>query len=300
MCGHRGGRIANYLTEPPAATIFCSAEPETLSTATFSLTAMSPSPRTLTFSFLRTAPLATRSPMVTSPPFGYSSARRSRFTTWYSTRNGFLNPRSFGARMTAFRLPPSSPTRTWYRAFVPLVPRPAVLPLEPSPRPTRVLAFLAPTAGRRWCALRICGRDSVGAAFFAAALAGALVAGAFAAAVSSDLAAAALGADAAGAFAAGLSASAFLAAGLVVAGLSAAAFAAAGFLSAAAFAAAGFFSAAGLAAAGFLAAGALAAGFLASSSAISQSPRPSRGARPHGRNRGWPGCLRGRRCRRSA
>src|SRR5690606_6223781 len=31
-----------YLTEPPAATIFCSAELETLSTETFSLTAISP------------------------------------------------------------------------------------------------------------------------------------------------------------------------------------------------------------------------------------------------------------------
>ena len=68
--GRRHDGYGDYLIEPPAATIFCSAEPETLSTATFSLTAMSPSPRTLTFSFLRTAPLATRSPMVTSPPFG--------------------------------------------------------------------------------------------------------------------------------------------------------------------------------------------------------------------------------------
>src|SRR5690606_17352515 len=64
--GHPDG----YLTEPPAATIFDSAEPETLSTATFSLTAISPVPRTLTFSFLRTTPLATRSLTVTSPPFG--------------------------------------------------------------------------------------------------------------------------------------------------------------------------------------------------------------------------------------
>src|ERR1700750_1644758 len=39
------------------------------------------------------------------------------------------------------------------RAWVPLVPRPAVLPVEASPRPTRVLAVLAPGAGRRWCSL---------------------------------------------------------------------------------------------------------------------------------------------------
>src|SRR3954453_9036461 len=38
---------------------------------------------------------------------------------------------------------------------MPLVPRPAVLPLEPSPRPTRVLAVRAPGAGRRWWTLRV-------------------------------------------------------------------------------------------------------------------------------------------------
>ncbi len=37
--------LPDYLIEPPAATIFCSAEPETLSTATVSFTAMSPYPR---------------------------------------------------------------------------------------------------------------------------------------------------------------------------------------------------------------------------------------------------------------
>src|SRR4051794_2997398 len=61
--------------------------------------------------------------------------------------------------MTWFRLPPSSPTRTWYRALVPLVPRPAVLPFEPSPRPTRVLAFFAPGAGARLCSLSVMSVD---------------------------------------------------------------------------------------------------------------------------------------------
>src|SRR5690606_10488476 len=52
--------------------------------------------------------------------------------------------------------PPSNPAGTWLRALVPLVPRPAVLPrLPPSPRPTRILALLAPGAGRRWCTLRV-------------------------------------------------------------------------------------------------------------------------------------------------
>src|SRR5690625_5998305 len=47
--------------------------------------------------------------------------------------------------------PPSKPNGTWLRALVPLVPRPAVLPLEASPRPTRVRAVLEPGAGRRSC-----------------------------------------------------------------------------------------------------------------------------------------------------
>src|SRR5690348_18118441 len=47
--------------------------------------------------------------------------------------------------------PPSKPTGVFFRAPVPLVPRPAVLPLDASPRPTRVFAVLAPGAGRRWC-----------------------------------------------------------------------------------------------------------------------------------------------------
>src|SRR3954451_14218375 len=51
--------------------------------------------------------------------------------------------------------PPSKRADTWYRADVPLVPRPAVLPLLPSPRPTRVLAVLAPGAGRRWCTFSV-------------------------------------------------------------------------------------------------------------------------------------------------
>src|SRR4051812_26087025 len=51
--------------------------------------------------------------------------------------------------------PPSKRLGTWYRALVPLVPRPAVLPLEASPRPTRVLAVLAPGAGRRWWSLSV-------------------------------------------------------------------------------------------------------------------------------------------------
>src|SRR4051812_49326376 len=49
--------------------------------------------------------------------------------------------------------PPSKAAGTFLRAPVPLVPRPALLPLEPSPRPTRVFGVLAPGAGRRWWTL---------------------------------------------------------------------------------------------------------------------------------------------------
>src|SRR5699024_9834160 len=137
------------VTDPPAAAIFCSAEAENFCAVTSSLTLTSPEPSTLTGWFLRTAPLATSSSTVTVPPSGNSSCRVARFTTWYSTRKGLVKPRSFGSRMCSGICPPSKPAGTWYRALVPLVPRPAVLPLEASPRPTRVRAVLEPGAGRR-------------------------------------------------------------------------------------------------------------------------------------------------------
>src|SRR5690606_26509666 len=137
-------------TVPPAARIFSLADAETRSTAISSLTSISPLPSTFTGWPLRTAPFATRPSTVTVPPSGNSADSLSRFTTWYSVRKGFLNPRSFGRRMCRGICPPSKPAGTWYRAFVPLVPRPAVLPFEASPRPTRVFAVLAPGAGRRW------------------------------------------------------------------------------------------------------------------------------------------------------
>lgn len=56
--------------EPPAASIFALADAEYAFTLTLTLTAISPEPRILTTSFLRTAPLATRSATVTSPPCG--------------------------------------------------------------------------------------------------------------------------------------------------------------------------------------------------------------------------------------
>src|SRR5690606_35037503 len=143
------GVQTSSVTVPPAAVIFSLAEPEPASTGTCSATEISPWPSTLTRLFLRTAPLATSSSTVTSPPSGYREARRSRFTTWNSVLNGFLKPFSFGRRMCRGIWPPSKRSGTWYRALVPLVPRPAVLPFDASPRSTRVLAVLAPGAGRR-------------------------------------------------------------------------------------------------------------------------------------------------------
>src|SRR3954467_2028071 len=90
--------------------------------------------------------------------------------------------------------PPSKRLGTWYRALVPLVPRPAVLPLDASPRPTRVLAVLAPGAGRRWCSFRVPplpASAAASAASVAAADFGAL-AGVFAAALAAALGASAL------------------------------------------------------------------------------------------------------------
>src|SRR5215207_2496887 len=62
--------------------------------------------------------------------------------------------------------PPSKRPGILPRALLPLVPRPAVLPLEPPPRPTRVLAVFAPGAGRRWCTLRV----APSVAFFVSAM----------------------------------------------------------------------------------------------------------------------------------
>src|SRR3954454_3927899 len=81
--------------------------------------------------------------------------------------------------------PPSNAAEMFFRALVPLVPRPAVLPFEPSPRPTRVLGVFDPGTGRRWCTLSTPGRAGTSAflagAFLAeaSALVAAFLAGAF-------------------------------------------------------------------------------------------------------------------------
>src|ERR687897_1720174 len=151
-CRHRAIRDQSSWTEPPAAVILSFAEPENACALTCRAVEISPVPRTLTGRSARTAPFATRSSTVTSPPFGYSDASWSRLTTWNSTRNGLRKPLSLGSRMCNGICPPSKRADTVPRALLPLVPRPAVLPRAPaSPRPTRVLAVLAPGAGRKWC-----------------------------------------------------------------------------------------------------------------------------------------------------
>src|SRR5690349_21781586 len=94
-----------------------------------------------------------------SPPLGNSLLMSPTLTTSYSVRNRLRKPLSLGSRMWIGIWPPSKLAGTFLRAPVPLVPRPAVLPLEPSPRPSRVFAVLAPGAGRRWCSFSVMSVD---------------------------------------------------------------------------------------------------------------------------------------------
>src|SRR3712207_5770691 len=141
---------------PPAAPIFSAADAEKACACTCTWTPpRSPVPRTFTGWPRRTAPAAARLSGFTEPPWGNRAAIRSRLTTWKTTLFRFLKPESLGSRMCNGVCPPSNRAEVFPRAPVPLVPRPAVLPLEPSPRPTRVFAVWAPGAGRRWWTLRV-------------------------------------------------------------------------------------------------------------------------------------------------
>src|SRR3954451_12231342 len=141
---------------PPAALIFSAADDEKACACTCtSMPPRSPVPRTLTGWPRRTAPASARLSGLIETPCGKSAAIRSRLTTWETNLFGRLKPETFGSRMCSGFWPPSKRAETFPRAPVPLVPRPAVLPLEPSPRPTRVLAVWAPGAGRRWWTLRV-------------------------------------------------------------------------------------------------------------------------------------------------
>src|SRR3954470_21542091 len=141
---------------PPAALIFSAAEDEKACACTCtSMPPRSPVPRILTGWPRRTAPASARLSGLIEPPCGNSAAIRSRLTTWKTTLFGLLNPDSLGSRMCSGVWPPSKRAEVLPRAPVPLVPRPAVLPFEPSPRPTRVFGVWAPGAGRRWWTLRV-------------------------------------------------------------------------------------------------------------------------------------------------
>src|SRR3954447_26282258 len=139
---------------PPAAPIFSAADEEKACAETSTFTPpRSPVPSTFTGWPRRTAPASASVSGSTGPPCGNRAAIRSRLTTWNTILLLFLKPESLGSRMCSGVCPPSNRADVLPRAPVPLVPRPAVLPLEPSPRPTRVLGVWAPLAGRRWWTL---------------------------------------------------------------------------------------------------------------------------------------------------
>src|SRR5215470_5362407 len=143
-------RGQSWVVVPPAAEIFSTAEAENACALIRSPRTASPDPSTFTSSPRRTAPRAARSSGVMSPPSGYRAARRSRLTTWYVVLNRALEkPFSLGSLRCNGIWPPSNAGEMLPLALLPLVPRPAVLPLDASPRPTRVLAVRAPGAGRR-------------------------------------------------------------------------------------------------------------------------------------------------------
>src|SRR5690606_24861583 len=137
-------------TVPPAAVMAASAEREKPWAFTVSARSTLPRPSTLTSAplWVRPAAWSSSGSMVSRPV----ASRVSRFTAWYSTRKGLVNPFSLGTRMWRGSCPPSKPAGMDPRAFWPLVPRPAVLPpLPPMPRPTRLRRRLAPSLGwRSW------------------------------------------------------------------------------------------------------------------------------------------------------
>src|SRR5215211_2875472 len=112
---------------------------------------MSPRASTLMSPVVGAIPRSRSSSGVTVVPSSKRSARVSRFTTSYSTRNGLWKPR-FGTRRCSGIWPPSNPRLNLNpeRDFAPLWPRPAVLPLpDPWPRPMRFLGCFIPFGGRR-------------------------------------------------------------------------------------------------------------------------------------------------------
>src|SRR4029079_1582609 len=144
-----GGGITSVV--PPAAVIASFAAVEKAWAFTVRALVTSPRPSTFTRPRLATRPRSRSVSGSTVAPVSKPS-RVSRFTTWYSTRNGLRKPLAFGTRRVSGVCPPSNPGFTVSRAPVPFMPRPAVLPpLPPMPRPTRRGACFEPGAGfRSW------------------------------------------------------------------------------------------------------------------------------------------------------
>src|SRR5699024_7258336 len=87
------------VVEPPAASIFSTADLENLAAVTFSLTLISPSPSTLTGCSARTRPAETRIATAVSPPRANASAKPATLPTWRVIVFGFLKPVNIGRRM---------------------------------------------------------------------------------------------------------------------------------------------------------------------------------------------------------
>src|SRR5258708_7055509 len=133
---------------PPAFSIFSFAEAENLCALTETGLVNSPSPRILRPSLRPlTAPASTSLSRSTSAR--PSVSRPPTLTSAYSIRNGLVNPRLGTGRWMGI-WPPSKPMKFMLpvRAFWPLPPRPAVLPVPLAcPRPTRFFSFTPPPAG---------------------------------------------------------------------------------------------------------------------------------------------------------
>src|SRR5262249_9745656 len=131
---------------PPAASIAVRAPLETSKPFTATLRLISPARITLALpddGGTTPAALSAARSMVSAPSLSRSDRRTSAVSFRRET-----NP-CFGSRRCSGICPPSKPT-LWYppaRDFWPLWPRPAVLPWQPNPRPTRFLLLLEPGAG---------------------------------------------------------------------------------------------------------------------------------------------------------
>src|ERR1019366_5635671 len=128
---------------PPALVIFSCADFENLWAWTVIATVSSPVPRILTGDLPFTTPaFFSDSGVISVSP---SAARRSMFTTSYSSRKIFVKPR-FGTRRCNGICPPSNPriSRAPDRDHCPLCPRVEVFPMpDPMPRPTRFFFSVA-------------------------------------------------------------------------------------------------------------------------------------------------------------